>query len=50
MTYLTLDKLIKFQNDLIFQHDGFINIDKKISRNLFKYKNEAIKRYYGDDF
>ena len=29
MTHLTLSKLIKFQNDHIFQHNGFINVDKK---------------------
>ena len=29
MTHLTLNKLIKFQNDHIFQHNGFINVDKK---------------------
>ena len=29
MTHLKLNKLIKFQNDHIFQHNGFINIDKK---------------------
>ena len=29
MTHLTLSKLIKFQNDHIFQHNGFINVDKR---------------------
>ena len=29
MTQLTFNTLIKFQNDYIFQHNGFISADKK---------------------
>ena len=29
MTHLTFNNLIQFQNDRIFQHNGFINVDKK---------------------
>ena len=28
--------LIKFQNDLIFQHNGFINADKKYLDTFFR--------------
>ena len=38
MTHLKLNKLIKFQNDHIFQHNGFINIDKKYLGTFFKSK------------
>ena len=27
--HLRFNKLIKFQNDHIFEHNGFINLDKK---------------------
>lgn len=29
MTYLTLNKLITFESGLIFQNNGFINVDNK---------------------
>ena len=50
MTHLTLSKLIKFQNDHIFQHNGFINVDKRYLDTFLIKKNEATKRYFGDDF
>ena len=44
---MTLNKsvLIKFQNDHIFQHNGFINVDKK---HLDTFLSK--KCGYGDDF
>ena len=47
MAHLPFNKLIKFQNDHISQHNRFINVDKKYP-HTFLSKNVAIKRYYGD--
>ena len=39
ITHLMFNRLIRFQNDHIFQHNGFINVDKKYQDTFF-----------GDDF
>ena len=50
LIYLTFNKLNKFENDHIFQNNGFINVDKKYQGTFLSKKNEVIKRYHGDDF
>ena len=36
MTHLVFNKLIKFQNDHIFQHNDFVNANKKYLDTFFK--------------
>ena len=38
ITHLTFNKLIKFQNDRLFQHYGFINADKKFIETFLSKK------------
>ena len=43
MTYFMFDKLIKFQNDHTFHHNGFIRADKSYL-DIFFNKNKTIRK------